>query len=150
MKKKILIISGGISKERTISLDTGKQVAKELKKNGYKVKICEPDQKLFFYTKTFKPNIIFNALHGQFGEDGYIQSILENIGIPYTHSGVIASAKAMDKEISKKIFLKNKILTPKYFTYTFNKPKDKVLHQISDYSDIEGRITPAKTNYPEC
>ncbi len=130
MKKKILIISGGISKERTISLDTGKQVAKELKKNGYKVKICEPDQKLFFYTKTFKPNIIFNALHGQFGEDGYIQSILENIGIPYTHSGVIASAKAMDKEISKKIFLKNKILTPKYFTYTFNKPKKKLINFI--------------------
>ena len=130
MKKKILIISGGISKERTISLDTGKQVAKELKKNGYKVKICEPDQKLFFYTKTFKPNIIFNALHGQFGEDGYIQSILENIGIPYTHSGVIASAKAMDKEISKKIFLKNKILTPKYFTYAFNKPKKKLINFI--------------------
>ena len=55
---------------------------------------------------TFRPNVIFNALHGQFGEDGYIQSILETIGIPYTHSGVIASAKAMDKEISKKIFIK--------------------------------------------
>ena len=108
MKKKILIISGGISKERAISLATGKQVAKELKKNGYQIKICEPNFNLIGITKIFKPNIIFNALHGQFGEDGYIQSILENIGIPYTHSGVIASAKAMDKEISKKFLLKIK------------------------------------------
>ena len=64
--------------------------------------------------------MIFNALHGQFGEDGYIQSILENIGIPYTHSGVIASAKAMDKEISKKIFIKNRILTPKFIKYSYD------------------------------
>ena len=62
--------------------------------------------------------MIFNALHGQYGEDGYIQSILENIGIPYTHSGVLASAMAMDKEISKKIFIKNKILTPKFIKYS--------------------------------
>ena len=120
MKKKILIISGGISKEREISLQTGNQVAKELKKNGYVIKICEPDNNLFDVVKKFKPNIIFNALHGQYGEDGYIQSILENIGIPYTHSGVVASAKAMDKEISKKIFIKHKILTPKYIKYCFD------------------------------
>ena len=121
MKKKILIISGGVSKEREISLQTGNQVAKELKKNGYKIKICEPNELLNDVTKTFKPNVIFNALHGQYGEDGYIQSILEKIGIPYTHSGVISSAKAMDKEISKKIFIKEKILTPKYIKYSYDK-----------------------------
>ena len=130
MKKKILIISGGISKERTISLDTGKQVAKELKKNGYRVKLCEPNHELINKTKIFKPQVIFNALHGQFGEDGYIQSILEKIGIPYTHSGIISSAMAMDKEISKKIFLKNKILTPKYFIYSFDKSKKKLINTI--------------------
>ena len=97
MKKRILVISGGISKERIISLDTGKQVAKELTKNGYNVKISEPDHRLFDVIKLFKPNIIFNALHGQFGEDGYIQTILETTGIPYTHSGVISSSLAMDK-----------------------------------------------------
>ncbi len=85
MKKKILIISGGISKERLISLDTGKQVANELKKNNYKVKITEPDFTLIEVIKSFKPDIIFNALHGQFGEDGYIQTILETTNIPYTH-----------------------------------------------------------------
>ena len=120
MKKKVLILSGGISKERLISLDTGLQVARELKKNGYKIKISEPDNNLEKNIKTFKPNVIFNALHGQFGEDGYIQSILERYNIPYTHSGVIASSIAMDKEISKKIFLKNKIRTPKFFTYSYD------------------------------
>ncbi len=130
MKKKILIISGGISKERVISLDTGRQVAKELKGNGYLVKICEPDDKLISVTKTFKPKIIFNALHGQFGEDGYIQSILENIGIPYTHSGVIPSAKAMDKEISKKIFQKNNILTPKYLIHNFDQSNNELINKI--------------------
>ena len=123
MKKKILIISGGISKERLISLDTGRQVAKELRKNKYSVKISEPNFGLSKTIKQFKPNIIFNALHGQFGEDGYIQTILEGENIPYTHSGVISSAIAMDKVLSKKIFIKNKILTPKFLLYSFNKSK---------------------------
>ena len=131
MKKKILILSGGISKERLISLDTGLQVAKELKKNGYKVKISEPDNNLTKNINQFKPNIIFNALHGQFGEDGYIQSILEGFKIPYTHSGAIASSIAMDKEISKKIFIKNKIITPKFIKYLFNK-KTSELTKIID------------------
>ena len=130
MKKKILIISGGISKEREISLQTGNQVAKELKNNKHTVKICEPNHNLFKVIKKFKPNTIFNALHGQYGEDGYIQSILENIGIPYTHSGVIASAKAMDKEISKKIFIKHKILTPKYIKYSFDDHFTKLIPKI--------------------
>ena len=128
MKKKILIISGGISKERTISLDTGKQVARELKKK-YLIKTCEPDHNLKNNIKKFKPHVIFNALHGQFGEDGYIQSILENFKIPYTHSGVLSSAIAMDKEISKKIFIKNKILTPSYIKYSYDN-NDKELFSL--------------------
>jgi len=130
LKKKILVISGGISKERLISLDTGKQVAKELSENGYVVKITEPDFKLLDVIKVFKPKAIFNALHGQFGEDGYIQTILESSGVPYTHSGVISSAIAMDKELSKKIFIKNDILTPKYIAYSFNKSKSDLLKLI--------------------
>ena len=129
MKKKILILSGGISKERLISLDTGQQVAKELKKNGYTVKISEPD-KLTKNINLFKPEIIFNALHGQFGEDGYIQSVLETFKIPYTHSGVIASSIAMDKEISKKLFIKNKINTPKSFIYSFDKKNSDLIKKI--------------------
>tara|TARA_B100000965_G_scaffold383074_1_gene381963 strand:- start:220 stop:1134 length:915 start_codon:yes stop_codon:yes gene_type:complete len=130
LKKKILIISGGISKEREISLDTGRQVAKELIKNNYLVRITEPDFKFIDTVKSFKPNIIFNALHGQFGEDGYIQAVLESIGIPYTHSGVISSAIAMNKELSKKIFIKNNILTPKYFIFSFDQSKKNLIQNI--------------------
>ena len=132
MKKKILILSGGISKERLISLDTGLQVAKELKKNGYSVKISEPDNHLDKNINQFKPNVIFNALHGQFGEDGYIQTILEGFKIPYTHSGVIASSLAMDKEISKKIFIKNEINTPKFIRYSFDKKNLDLIKTIEN------------------
>ena len=132
MKKKVLILSGGISKERLISLDTGLQVAKELKINGYKVKISEPDIDLEKNIKNFKPGVIFNALHGQFGEDGYIQSILDRYHIPYTHSGVIASAIAMDKEISKKIFIKNKLNTPKFFTYSYDIKNVDLIKKINN------------------
>ena len=132
MKKKVLIISGGISKERAISLDTGIQVAKELKNNGYKVNISEPNTNLKKNIKKFKPTVIFNALHGQFGEDGYIQTILEQFNIPYTHSGVTASAIAMDKEISKKIFIKNKIITPKFFTYSYDIDKVQLIKKINN------------------
>ena len=132
MKKKILIISGGVSKERLISLETGKQVARELKKNNYSVKISEPNFELSRTIKSFKPNVIFNALHGQFGEDGYIQTILEGENIPYTHSGVISSAIAMDKVLSKKIFIKNKILTPKFLLYSFNKTKKALIKLIEN------------------
>jgi D-alanine-D-alanine ligase len=131
LKKKVLILSGGISKERLISLDTGLQVSKELKKNGYKVKISEPENNLEKNIKNFKPSVIFNALHGQFGEDGYIQSVLERFKIPYTHSGVIASSIAMDKEISKKIFLKNKIKTPKFFIHNYDETSSKIIKKIN-------------------
>jgi D-alanine-D-alanine ligase len=123
MKKKVLILGGGISKERLISLETAKEVFRELVVKKYKVLICEPDKNLINKINRFKPDVIFNALHGQFGEDGFIQTILESQKIKYTHSGVIASSIAMDKEISKKIFLKNKILTPKYIKINFNKNK---------------------------
>ena len=130
MKKKILVLCGGISKERLISLETGKEVTKELKKNKYRVRVCEPDNNLLKNIKSYKPEIIFNALHGQFGEDGYIQTILESQKIPYTHSGVIASSIAMDKEISKKIFLKNKILTPKYIKFIYGKDESSIISKI--------------------
>tara|TARA_B100000795_G_scaffold166776_1_gene125499 strand:- start:2 stop:916 length:915 start_codon:yes stop_codon:yes gene_type:complete len=130
MKKKILVLCGGVSKERLVSLDTGKQVANELKKNKYNVAICEPDHSLLRKIKLFKPDIIFNALHGQFGEDGYIQAVLETQKIPYTHSGVIASSIAMDKEISKKIFIKNKILTPKYIKFDYRKNNINIIKII--------------------
>ena len=119
MKKKLLILAGGFSREREISLITAKSVFKEINEN-YITKICEPDGDLIKTLRSFKPHVVFNALHGRYGEDGYIQAILESEKIKYTHSGVLSSALAIDKEISKKIFLKNNILTPKYFKFKFN------------------------------
>ena len=132
MKKKILILGGGISKEREISLETAKQVNNVLKKKYWTV-LSEPNDNLIKNIKKFKPNIIFNALHGRFGEDGYIQSVLESLKIKYTHSGVLSSSIAMDKIISKKIFIKNKILTPKYFKFIFDSnilKKSKIVNKI--------------------
>tara|TARA_B100000579_G_scaffold262144_1_gene215989 strand:+ start:2420 stop:3343 length:924 start_codon:yes stop_codon:yes gene_type:complete len=126
MKKKILILAGGFSKEREISLLTSKSVYRALKKNNkFITKIFEPRGDLVKKIRKFKPHIVFNALHGRYGEDGYIQSILENEKISYTHSGVLASSKAIDKEISKKIFIKNNILTPKYIKFTFKNKLNK-------------------------
>jgi D-alanine-D-alanine ligase len=130
IKKKVLVLCGGTSKERLISLETGKEVAKELKKNRYKVATFEPDSDLLKNIKSYKPDVIFNALHGQFGEDGYIQTILETQSVPYTHSGVISSSIAMDKEISKKIFIKNKILTPKYIKFVYEKNHQNIIKNI--------------------
>ena len=113
MKKRILIIGGGYSKERYISLKSARSIIKSIK-SLYNVKFSDPSNNFFKTIEKFKPDVIFNALHGRFGEDGYIQSIFETLGIKYTHSGVISSMIAMDKVISKKIFVKNKILTPKY------------------------------------
>ena len=119
MKKKILILGGGISKERKISLDTARQVKNSLKKN-YNVLQVDFNEDFEKKLKLFKPDIVFNALHGRFGEDGYAQTVLEYNKVKYTHSGVLSSALAMNKEISKKIFIKNKILTPKYIIFKYN------------------------------
>ena len=126
MKKKILILAGGFSKEREISLITSKSVQKALNDSGkYITKIIDPKGDLIKKIRKFKPKVIFNALHGRYGEDGYIQSILESEKIKYTHSGVLASSLAIDKDISKKIFIKNNILTPKYIKLKFKKKLNK-------------------------
>ena len=125
MKKKILILAGGFSREREISLKTAKGVFNQIRKK-YHVKICEPNGDLVKNLRSFKPDVVFNALHGRYGEDGYVQSILESEKIKYTHSGVLSSSIAIDKEISKNIFIKKKILTPKYFKFNFNKNKKKL------------------------
>ena len=131
MKKKILILAGGFSREREISLRTAKAVNREIKKK-YITKICEPDGNLIKNLRNFKPDVVFNALHGRYGEDGYIQTILESEKIKYTHSGVLPSSIAIDKEISKKIFIKNKILTPKYFKFKFKNKinKNEIINKV--------------------
>ena len=131
MKKKILILAGGYSKERDISLKTAKSVYKQIK-NDYSCKILDPKNGFIKEIRKFKPNVIFNALHGRYGEDGYIQLILENEKIKYTHSGVEASSICINKLISKKLFYKNRILTPKYLILRRDLKKNfkKIFHTI--------------------
>tara|TARA_Y100000817_G_scaffold127504_1_gene99934 strand:- start:1040 stop:1960 length:921 start_codon:yes stop_codon:yes gene_type:complete len=132
MKKKIIILAGGISKERKISIKTAKSVQGELKKNKFKSLIVDTKYEFLDKIRSYKPDVVFNALHGQFGEDGSIQTILELEGIKYTHSGPIASSLAMDKELSKLIFIKNKILTPRYIILKNDAyfHKKKLINQI--------------------
>ena len=113
--KKILVILGGESGEREVSLDSGRACIKALKKKGYNVSSFDPKKKILNLIDKNKTDIIFNALHGKDGEDGVAQSYFEYLRIPYTHSGVISSSNAMNKIISKEIFKKYKIRTPKYF-----------------------------------
>ena len=114
-KKKILLVLGGNSREREISIKTGKACLAAIKRLGYKVKTFDPKKNSFLDIKKSKSNIIFNALHGEEGEDGYAQSFFEYSKIPYTHSGVLSSMNAMNKLSSKKIFIENKIKTPLYY-----------------------------------
>ena len=113
--KKVLVVLGGTSGERKVSFASGKACIKALKKLGYKVTTFDPKKKPLNLIDKNKVNIIFNALHGKDGEDGIAQSYFEYLKIPYTHSGVISSHNAMNKVISKQIFKKNKIKSPKYF-----------------------------------
>jgi len=131
--KKILILAGGYSKEKEVSIQTAKSVYSELKKDRkYKIKVVNPDGKFVDILRKFKPNTVLNLLHGRYGEDGYIQAILESEKIKYTHSGVLSSSLAIDKELSKKIFIKNNILTPKYlkFSYRNNINKIKLINNL--------------------
>ena len=145
MKKKILLIAGGYSNERDISLLTAKSVYLELKKNKkYNLKIIEPDGKFVKKLRLFKPDVVLNLLHGRYGEDGYIQSILETEKVKYTHSGVKSSAIAIDKELSKKLFIKNNILTPKYIKFLFKKNviKKNIIKKIKKKLDFPVVVKP--------
>ncbi|NKX37687.1 D-alanine--D-alanine ligase [Rhodobacteraceae bacterium R_SAG4] len=98
---KVAMLMGGPSAEREVSLSTGRECARALRGEGYEVIEVDAGQDLVAQLKDIKPDVVFNALHGRWGEDGCVQGILEWLRIPYTHSGVLASALAMDKERSK-------------------------------------------------
>ena len=114
--KNVLVVLGGNSGERAVSLDSGRACIKALKKKNYNVSTFDPKFKNFNLINKKNIDVIFNALHGKNGEDGIAQSYFEYLKIPYTHSGVISSHNAMNKIISKEIFIKNKIQTPNFFT----------------------------------
>jgi D-alanine-D-alanine ligase len=99
----VAVLMGGLSAEREVSLRSGAACAKALEGEGYRVTQIDVDRNLAARLKEVAPDVCFNALHGKFGEDGCVQGLLECLGIPYTHSGVLASALAMHKERAKDV-----------------------------------------------
>ena len=125
--KRVLVVLGGTSGERAISLESGRACAKALKQKKYNVTLFDPKFNNLNLINKQSIDVIFNALHGKNGEDGIAQSYFEYLRIPYTHSGVISSFNAMNKILSKEIFKKNKILSPKYFVLKKRNLKLKLL-----------------------
>lgn len=112
MSQHVAVLMGGWSAEREVSLVTGQAVCTALEDVGYRVTPIDVAPDIFDVLSDLEPEIAFNALHGRFGEDGCIQGILEVLKIPYTHSGVLASALAMDKPRAKQMFASVSILCP--------------------------------------
>ena len=111
--KKVAVLMGGISSEREISLSSGQGVIGALQKLGHQVKAIDVGDNLAQWVKEltdFAPDVVFNALHGKFGEDGSVQGVLNALKIPYTHSGVMASSIGMDKEMTRKLAMQEGIL----------------------------------------
>tara|TARA_E500000178_G_scaffold355532_1_gene428491 strand:+ start:403 stop:1338 length:936 start_codon:yes stop_codon:yes gene_type:complete len=139
VKKKfnnVLVVLGGNSGERAVSLESGRACIKALKKKGYKVKIFDPKIKNFNLINKKNIDVIFNALHGKDGEDGVAQSYFEYLKIPYTHSGVISSYNSMNKIISKEIFKKNNIKTPKFISIKKSELKKNIIQKELSFNKI--------------
>ncbi len=100
----VAVLMGGWSAEREVSLSSGEACANALESVGFQVSRVDVSQNIAAVLTELRPDVCFNALHGRYGEDGTVQGLLEILGIPYTHSGVLASALAMDKPIAKEIF----------------------------------------------
>lgn len=101
---RVAVLMGGRSAEREVSLSSGRECATALRAAGYEVVEVDADRDLAARLQDLAPDVVFNALHGRYGEDGTVQGLLEWLGIPYTHSGVLASSIAMDKERSKQVY----------------------------------------------
>ncbi len=118
--KRVMVLKGGFSAEREVSLNSGAAVAHGLRLAGYAVEEGEVTRDLPSLLKALapKPDVVFNALHGRWGEDGCLQGLLNLLGIPYTHSGLLASAMAMAKPLAKRLFADAGIPVPAGRTVT--------------------------------
>ena len=102
--RKVAVLMGGPSREREVSLSSGRECANALRGEGFEVVEVDAGLDLPANLANIQPDVVFNALHGRWGEDGCVQGLLEWLGVPYTHSGVMASSIAMDKERSKGVY----------------------------------------------
>ncbi|MGH1478480.1 MAG: D-alanine--D-alanine ligase [Geminicoccales bacterium] len=124
MSKHVAVLMGGLSAEREVSLTGGRAAITALEERGYKVSAIDVDRTLCQKLAETKPDVVYNALHGPFGEDGTVQGMLEILGIPYSHSGVLASALAMDKAMAKKVFVAAGIRCPESVMTTIDQLRE--------------------------
>ncbi|MEQ8398271.1 D-alanine--D-alanine ligase [Thalassobaculum sp.] len=127
----VAVLMGGWSAERAVSLSSGRECAKALRQAGWRVSEIDVDRGIARKLESVKPDVVFNALHGPVGEDGNIQGVLNILGIPYTHSGVRASAVAMDKPTAKDVFARHGLRCPEGRVVT-----------LSDFDDGEPMTPP--------
>ena len=164
MNGHVAVLMGGWSKEREVSLVSGAAVATALKDKGFQVTEIDVHQDAAaLLTQLYPiPDKVFNALHGRFGEDGCVQGFLNILGIPYTHSGVLASALAMDKPMSKRVFKEvgikvadHQILTREQLSQTVFGSKPHVIKPLNEGSSVGvniifegGSYTPTEKEWP--
>ena len=164
MNGHVAVLMGGWSKEREVSLVSGAAVATALKDTGFQVTEIDVHQDAAtLLTQLYPiPDKVFNALHGRFGEDGCVQGFLNILGVPYTHSGVLASALAMDKPMSKRVFKEvgitvadHQILTREQLSQTVFGSKPHVIKPLNEGSSVGvniifegGSYTPTEKEWP--
>jgi D-alanine-D-alanine ligase len=157
MSKRVAVLMGGRSAEREVSLVTGRECAEGLRQKGYDVLPIEIGHDLDDLLRALqpRPDAVFNALHGRFGEDGRVQGLLDLLGIPYTHSGLLASALAMDKPLAKQVFAtvglrcpEGKIVAVESLLKSDPLPRPYVAKPAAEGSSVGVRIVKAGDNLP--
>lgn len=138
--KKIIVLCGWISREREVSLRSGKKIYSALLRKGYDVTLIDP--KMEGWEPVLRGDIVFIALHGKPGEDGTIQGFLETFNVPYTGSGVLASSLAMNKLISKKMFISSGIPTPDYLSMDDFESIDDFISKSMEYIGLPAVVKP--------
>jgi D-alanine-D-alanine ligase len=124
MTSHVAVLMGGLSAEREVSLVSGENCAAALEERGYRVTRIDVGRDLAMRLAEIKPDVVFNALHGRYGEDGRVQGLLDLMAIPYTHSGVLASALAMDKPMAMRLFRSAGLVCPEGFEIEFEDLQD--------------------------
>ena len=153
--KHVAVLMGGFSSERPVSLSSGAACADALEAVGYRITRIDVDHDVATVLRELEPDVVFNALHGPFGEDGKIQGILEYLEIPYTHSGVLASALSMDKELAKRIARSHgipvaeaRIMARTEFTSAHPMKPPYVVKPVREGSSFGVVIVDAKQSHP--
>ena len=155
--KHVAVLLGGFSAEREVSLVSGAEVARSLAERGYRVTTVDVqhDAGALVAALTPRPDVVFNALHGRWGEDGCVQGVLELMGLPYTHSGVLASALAMDKPLAKQVFAgiglrcpEGKVITVEALLKSDPFPRPYVAKPAAEGSSVGVRIVRPGDNLP--